>query len=136
MPSYGTQRQPMVTRVEHGTRTRYTYGCRCDRCVAANAEYKSRQHRRAHAETPRLSESRRARVECGRAAHEAILAAAAERDAVFAALDIGSDTRICACPKGHSIRAHDFTTNGHGGTIAVCPTCGWSAPAAATRGVA
>ena len=26
--------------VEHGTRTRYTYGCRCEPCRAANAEHR------------------------------------------------------------------------------------------------
>lgn len=32
----------VARRTEHGTRSRYTHGCRCDECRKANAEYQRR----------------------------------------------------------------------------------------------
>lgn len=50
-----------MKKAEHGTRTCYLYGCRCDGCKAANATYIA-EWRRARSPEQRAEEKRQERL--------------------------------------------------------------------------
>lgn len=81
--------------IHHGTRTRYTYGCRCDACSEANRVYQQQAYR----------------ARKGMKLHEE------QRLAAFEASPIANGGGF-RCP--HCRARLEFTTNGNGLAIAVC----------------